>query len=64
LKYWEIGYDITIYSHVLIPNHVHLLVETNETPLFQVHEGTPDYLHHAGKLDREKEKKVARLLRD
>ncbi len=32
LKHYKTRYDVTIYSYVLMPNHLHLLVETNEAP--------------------------------
>ncbi len=39
LKHYTERYNITVYSHVLMPNYLHLLVEANETPLSKFMQG-------------------------
>jgi len=39
LEHYRKRYNITVYAYTLMPNHVHLLVETHETPLSKFMQG-------------------------
>lgn len=39
LEHYRKRYNVTVYAYVLMPNHVHLLVETNKTPLSKFMQG-------------------------
>jgi REP element-mobilizing transposase RayT len=36
LKFYKDRFDFTLYSYVLMPNHIHLLIETSDIPLSQI----------------------------
>src|SRR3990172_6318053 len=39
LEHYRMRYGCTLYAYVLMPNHVHLLVETGPTPLSKIMQG-------------------------
>lgn len=39
LAHYQQRYEVTLYAYVLMPNHVHLLLETGTTPLAKVMQG-------------------------
>ena len=39
LEHYRTRYDFTLYAYVLMTNHVHLLLETGETPLSKIMQG-------------------------
>jgi len=38
-QHYRERYQFRIYAYVLMPNHVHLLLETTKTPLSKILEG-------------------------